>query len=546
MSIRVRWGLIGLVLAVFHVVVAFPATCRAERFTFHHEHVLGTSLEIQIEADNEAAAEQAEARVLTEIERLSRVFSTYDAASEFSRWQREVGPTTRLSPELMDVLAASDRYRELSRGAFNPAVQSFTDLWKAAANRGSRPMPEELARIAAMVRKTQWTLDPQKGTARRTAEGPLTLNAIAKGAIVDAACQAATAGELGNDGIHGVVVCIGGDLRVSGDIVHPVHIVDPFHNEENATPAATVYVHNRSLATSGNYRRGFKVGDTWYSHILDARTGEPAGKIVSATVVAETDMDADALATTFSILTPAETKALAETLGNIEYLLIAADGERFTSSGWNELTRPGLFRRAEAARATLAFADERAKEEAPKDEAKPAGDGLLELTVKYELSKPEGAQYRRPYVAVWLEDADEFPVRTSVLWMTTKQPGPRWHRDLLRWYRNDRVRKLADSKDLIGTISGATRGPGEYKAVFDGKDDSGKPLAPGKYTLFIEVAREHGTYQLIRQSLTLGADAIPETKLKPNVEVKAASFEYRKASAAAKPAAADADKPAGK
>ena len=48
----------------------------------------------------------------------------------------------------------------------------------------------------------------------------------------------------------------------------------------------------------------------------------------------------------------------------------------------------------------------------------------------------------------------------------------------------------------------------------------------------VEVAREHGTYQLIRQSLSLGAEPIPETKLKTNVEIKSASFECREAAPA--------------
>src|SRR4029078_3330335 len=93
--------------------------------------------------------------------------------------------------------------------------------------------------------------------------------------------------------------------------------------------------------------------------------------------------------------------------------------------------------------------------------AKGEGD-LLELEVKFELSNFAGPQYLRHYVAIWLEDAKRLPVRTALLWMTTKEPGPRWHRDLYRWYRNDQKRKMTDGRDLIGVISGATRGPGEY------------------------------------------------------------------------------------
>lgn len=181
------------------------------------------------------------------------------------------------------------------------------------------------------------------------------------------------------------------------------------------------------------------------------------------------------------------------------------------------------------------------KEEPAKEPTKEAGDGgLLELRVKVELNRPAGAQYRRPYMAVWLEDADEFPVRTGLLFMMTKEPGPRWHRELNRWYRQDNVRRLADETKLIGVVSSASRGPGEYEAVFDGKDDHGKPLKPGKYTLFVEVAREHGTYQIIRQPLELGAKPIESTNLKTNVEIKSGSFEYRKP--ADKPAEKKSDK----
>lgn len=517
-------GVIG-----FGCVWGAPATA-SERFTFHHEHVLGTSLEIQVEAVSADSAAAAEARILKEIERLARIFSSYDATSELSRWQSRVGTPTTISPELFAVLTDCDRWHQRSAGAFNPAVEALTKLWKAAEKRNTLPTTAELADIVAQVQKPQWTLDTENQTATRLTDGSLSLNAIAKGAIIELASRTATDQQ---PDVHGVLVCIGGDMRVRGDLVQPIHIANPLNDAVNAAPIATIHVHNRALATSGNYRRGFQIQGQWYSHILDPRTGHPAAGIASATVVADTATDADALATIFNVLSPADSMALAETMPQVDYLLIDTAGRKYQSRGWSELEQPQLFRRAAVAADQLAQAD---SEKAPT--AKPTAiGGLLELLVKFELAQPSGAQYRRPYVAVWLEDHDDFPVRTTVLWMQTKQPGPRWHRDLLRWYRNDAVRKLADGKALIGTISGATRGPGEYKAVFDGKDDAGNPLTPGKYTLFIEVAREHGTYQLIRHPLTLGDKPIAETKLKSNVEVKSATVEYRVPAPANPPAA---------
>lgn len=490
----------------------------AERYVFRHEHVLGTSLEIQVESRELAVATRAEDRVLREIARLAKVYSSHDPDSELNRWRLNVGQPTPVSRELYTLLDACDRWRTLSAGAFHPSVESLTQLWQAAERVNRLPTPEAIAATVSQVQPAPWALDDVGPTATPLTDRPISLNAIAKGAIIDAACQAALEDSAEVDG---VLVCIGGDLRVCGRIRQPVHLVDPLHDAENAPPLTTVSLQNRSLATSGNYRRGFQIAGRRYSHLLDPRTGQPVDHVVSATVVANTAADADVLATIFSVLSPAESRVLAESLSQVDYLLIGNDGQRYASAGWQAL-KNSSEKRPLAATDQLALATQDAA-------AKPAqgGAGLLELVVQFELAQIPGELYRRPYVAIWLEDADNRPVRTALLWIQTTQPGPRWHRDLLRWYRHDAIRRLADKRDLIGTISGATRGPGRYKAVFDGKDDAGQPLPPGDYTLFLEIARERGTYQLIRQPLTLGATPIAETQLKSHVEISSASYEYR-------------------
>lgn len=495
------------------LVFAGFAQAAESTFTFRHEHVLGTSLEIQVTADSAEIASAAEARVLAAIERLNRVFSTYDADSEFSRWQQTMNSAERVSPELHEVLAASERWTKLSRGAFQPGAEALSRVWAQAAKQNALPSVAELTAATKLANETHWTLSPD-GAAIRRGDCPLSLNAIAKGAIVEWACQGACADEA----VKGLIVNLGGDLRVCGSAGRQVTIADPRNDAENAPPIGKIFVANRAVATSGDYRRGFTIAGKRYSHILDPRTGRPNTEVSSATIVAKSSADADALATICNVLPAAEGLALLDSLPEVDGLLITSDGKQHASAGWGELAAPKPIRFT-----ALKVADD------DKPAAKPE---LHELLVKFELDRPPGGRYHRPYVAVWLENADEFPVKTAVLWMQTKQPGPRWHRDLLRWYRRDLVRKEAEGAPLIGTVSAATRGPGEYSAMFDGLDDAGKPLKPGKYTLFIEAAREKGTYQLIRQPLELGADAIEETSLKGNVEVKAASYVYRPREAA--------------
>ncbi len=106
--------------------------------------------------------------------------------------------------------------------------------------------------------------------------------------------------------------------------------------------------------------------------------------------------------------------------------------------------------------------------------------------------------------------------------------GPfQWMPDLKRWYPADRDRKLRDKKEIFFTLARPTRQPGKYKVIWDGKDDHKKLLPAGEYTIWIEAAREHGTYQSIRKKVTLADKPFTE-ELKGNVEIRSASIEYRR------------------
>jgi FAD:protein FMN transferase len=56
-------------------------------------------------------------------------------------------------------------------------------------------------------------------------------------------------------------------------------------------------------------------------------------------------------------------------------------------------------------------------------------------------------------------------------------------------------------------------------------------VGPGEYTVFIDAAREHGTYQSLRKTVTIAAEPFAE-ELKGNVEIKSAAVAYRRKPAA--------------
>jgi len=101
---------------------------------------------------------------------------------------------------------------------------------------------------------------------------------------------------------------------------------------------------------------------------------------------------------------------------------------------------------------------------APRADA-PKWDDRFELAVDLEIAPQEGFRYHRPYVAVWVEDANGRPVRTLSVWVNTSGRGPRYIRELRRWFSMEREQEGAGGPDLITTVSSATRLPGQRQSL---------------------------------------------------------------------------------
>ena len=159
--------------------------------------------------------------------------------------------------------------------------------------------------------------------------------------------------------------------------------------------------------------------------------------------------------------------------------------------------------------------------------AAPKWDDRFELAVDLEIAPQQGYRYHRPYVAVWVEDAGGRPVRTLSAWVNTSGRGPRYIRELRRWFTMERDQEDAGGPDLIATVSSATRLPGQYTVTWNGRDDRGAVVEQGTYRVIIEAAREHGSYQLMQQELTLAAKPVA-ADLPGNEEIGRARVEYRR------------------
>jgi thiamine biosynthesis lipoprotein ApbE len=438
---------------------ASPATVTP--FSCHFDHVLGTSLDISGSAASGGAALAAERVALDEIERLRAVFSPFDPDSELGRFNRSAGPVA-VSDDFAAVLRQYERWRPLTAGACNPRVAALARIWADAARAGSPPDDAELRRVAREIAGPGWHLDGDRAV--RVSGATLDLSSIAKGYILG---RAAAAMREKVPGVSSLLVSLGGDLCGWGTPPGGwlVDVQDPARPEDNADPLTALRLRDGAVATSGGYQRYHDIAGRRYSHLIDPRTGRPAGHVASATALAPDSVTANALATALCVLRPEEGLRLASSLPGVGCLLVLRDGRQL---------RGGVFTAAEVAK------------EEKKDEKPGAWPTGHQVSFALTIPKPTtGRKIRRPYVAIWIENEDGKPVRTVTVWGNS----PRWLPTMSGWW------KVAGGARMnIRAVTRATRAPGKYTVVWDGKGDDKKPLPQGTYTVKVEVHREHGKH----------------------------------------------------
>jgi thiamine biosynthesis lipoprotein len=472
----------------------------------HYENVLGTSLELKFFATSQNEARTAETAALDEIGKLNKILSGYDANSEFSIWLRTSQKPVHVSAELFEVLNLFDQWRVWSGGALNASAEVINRLWKQSSLNQHLPSTEELAMAVREAQRPQWKLDIATHTATHIGNAPLMLNSFAKSYIIKHAVDAAN----NSAGVSAIVVNIGGDMVISGKDNENIAVSNPRTDADIDVPIDRLIVSNKAVATSGNYRRGELINGLWYSHIVDPRTGQPADSIISATVIASNATDAGALATAFNVMKPSESIQLASRFPGIEYLIITKNNKRISSSGWNALEVPFI-------KSINNIATDSGK---VKD--KLSFDNDFELMINLEINVQKQGFVKRPYVAVWIEDENHAPVRTIAVWHGSDRYLP----ELKSWYLKYRGLYNTD-KNFSSSSTSATRSAGKYTLKWDGKDDQGNYVKPGKYIIKIEASREHGTYQLMRQEMV--CDDVPKVAdLTGNTEIASASLDYRK------------------
>jgi FAD:protein FMN transferase len=254
---------------------------------------MGQPVHLQLFAISEAAGYETAQAVFAELRRVETALSWFDTASDLTELNRHAGRgVIAVGPDLLATLRAAERFRRITGGAFDTAVEPLMRAWGFHASRTTEPSPAELAEARRAVQAAHIELDGRRvGLRSKTTQ--LDLGGIGVGYGLDrggAVLRAAGIQRAFLD-VSGDCLAIGAPPGRSG---WRVDVADP---ERPGAVIAGTRLRDAALATSSNLVSVVRYGQAVRGHVMDPETGWPAGALTQVTVVSRTGVEADALST---------------------------------------------------------------------------------------------------------------------------------------------------------------------------------------------------------------------------------------------------------
>ncbi len=282
---------------------------------------MGTVFEILVYGKDKLNLSAAARQALRQIVELDNQLSRWKSGSDIC-WINDhaAKKPVRVEPGLFELLRRSREIWSETKGAFDITVAPLVKAWGFYKKEGRLPSEETMKSAIETVGMNHVHLDEEASTIFFDRPGiEIDLGGIGKGYAVDRAVEFLetykVTAALVNSGAS-TLYAIGSPPGQEG---WHIGIREP-DDENNAI--AAVELRDCSVSTSGAPEKVFEIEGKKYSHILDPRTGFPAKGMVSATAVAPSATDTDALATSFYILGVDWTAAYCNNRKEIKAILI--------------------------------------------------------------------------------------------------------------------------------------------------------------------------------------------------------------------------------
>ena len=229
----------------------------------------------------------------------------------------------------------------LSDGYFDPTISPIVAAWGFSYKRGDSITPQLIDSLKQLVDYRKISIENGK-VIKENPDMKLDFNAIAQGYTSDL-----IAAFLESRGIKNYLVDTGGEIMARGskpnDQPWIVGIEKPAENWDSEQVVQTrIALRDKGLVTSGSTRKYTERNGRRYSHCIDPKTGYPVEhNVLSATVLAENSVWADALASICMVMGMEKSLPLIESMDGLEayYIFVNAQNEleTFATEGFQKL-----------------------------------------------------------------------------------------------------------------------------------------------------------------------------------------------------------------
>lgn len=313
----------NIVLLFLAVVIFQSCTSNktVSKYITNDGSIYSTFYHITYESPDGADLQKEIDATLHELDLSLSTFKTESVLSKVNTNQPVV-----LDEYFINVFTKSLEISALTNGAFDATVAPLVNVWGFGFRKKETVTPALIDSIKHFVGYHKVRLEEGK-VVKDDERIMLDFSAIAKGYTVDVVGNMLRA-----KGCKNYMVEIGGEVVAYGvnkeGNVWRIGINEPNDNEP-ASPVslhAIISLNNKAVATSGNYRNFYVENGKKYAHTINPFTGYPVDHtLLSATVLADDCMTADAYATALMVLGVDDAFKLAQTIKTIEVYLIYHD-----------------------------------------------------------------------------------------------------------------------------------------------------------------------------------------------------------------------------
>ncbi|MGB5440662.1 MAG: FAD:protein FMN transferase [Gammaproteobacteria bacterium] len=313
-------------LVVLLLSLLASACSKPEGKVFHDQFfAFGTLIDLTLYDVDPTTARQASERLEQDFEAMHGTWHAWQPGALtaindlFANRQ-----TATLDASMLALLTTANRLSQLSNGLFNPVIGQLVALWGFHDN----PLPigtladkQDLsAQLAQLPSADDINIEGNRISSRNPA-ARYDLGAFAKGYAIDRAIE-----RLRAMGIENAIINAGGDLRAIGRHGDRPWQIGIRHPRQPDILASVEIEGDTSVFTSGDYERFFEVDGRRYHHIIDPRSGYPADRTSSVTVIHSDAATADAAATALFVAGPDEWQTVASRMGIRLVMLVDTGG----------------------------------------------------------------------------------------------------------------------------------------------------------------------------------------------------------------------------